>query len=108
MVSASGDLFGMFIVPKPEGVLQIITTDGDSEDGCGWEHVSVTFVTRKGKARIPTWNEMCEVKRMFWSDDETVVQFHPAVEHYVNFHQHVLHLWKRRGAEFDLPPRQLI
>lgn len=40
--------------------------------GGGWEHVSVSY-----KNRVPTWDEMCKIKDMFWNDDECVVQYHP-------------------------------
>ena len=40
--------------------------------GGGWEHVSVSY-----KNRVPTWDEMCKVKDMFWNDEECVVQYHP-------------------------------
>lgn len=75
-----------------------------------WEHVSVTVLRarKRGKPRTPTWKEMCLVKSLFWDDDETVVQFHPKVADYVNVHPNRLHLWKRRGAEYELPPRELL
>lgn len=37
-----------------------------------WEHVSISL-----PKRVPTWAELCFVKSLFWSDDETVLQFHP-------------------------------
>lgn len=40
--------------------------------GGGWEHVSVSFASR-----CPTWDEMCEVKDIFWTPEECVVQYHP-------------------------------
>jgi hypothetical protein len=43
---------------------------------------------------------MCFVKSLFWDDEETVIQFHPAVSAYVNNHSHCLHLWK---PPFDMP-----
>ena len=33
--------------------------------GGGWEHVSID-----GKNRTPTWDEMCSIKDMFFSDDK--------------------------------------
>ena len=67
--------------------------------GGGWEHVSVSL-----KKRCPTWDEMCLVKDLFWAEDECVVQFHPPKAEYVNCHPYCLHLWKRVGAEYELPP----
>lgn len=56
--------------------------------GGGWEHVSIN-----GKF-TPTWEEMCAYKEIFWYDDEVVVQYHPAKDHYVNNLEHCLHMWK--------------
>lgn len=60
---------------------------GRNEDG--WEHVSVELYAR----RLPTWEEMCYVKDMFWEDEEEVVQIHPKHSHYVNITE-ALHLWR--------------
>jgi len=100
-----GANWGFFVIPKPGGVLRVISS-GDTTDNPyaqGWEHVSVSLATR-----IPTWDEMCLVKELFWRDDETVLQFHPKKAEYVNFDPHVLHLWKRDGVDAELPPMQLI
>ena len=53
------------------------------------EHVSV----RLFKNRLPTWNEMCEVKDIFWEDEEEAIQIHPKKSEYVDFLD-ALHLWK--------------
>jgi hypothetical protein len=83
------------------GELRIISS-GPAE---GWEHVSVSH-----KSRTPSWAEMQEIKELFWSDEETVVQFHPAKAEYVNIHHNCLHLWRPTGGfnALDLPPRDLI
>ena len=57
--------------------------------GGGWEQVSMN-----DKSKTPTWEEMCDLKDMFWDEDETVVQYHPAKSEYVNNLKHCLHLWK--------------
>lgn len=57
--------------------------------GGGWEHVSIN-----DKHTTPTWEDMCELKDIFWSEEETVVQYHPAKSEYVNNLKHCLHLWK--------------
>lgn len=76
-----------------------------ASDGGGWEHVSVS---RGHSRRCPNWDEMCEVKRLFWGDDETVAQYHPKRSVYVNNCGNCLHLWKKVGAEFDLPPTWMV
>jgi len=64
----------------------------------GWEHVSISY-----KHKNPTWDEMCMIKDVFWNDDETVVQFHPPKDQYVNVHPHCLHLWKEIGKDYMMP-----
>jgi len=54
-----------------------------ASDGLDWEHVSVSVVN---KQRCPTWDEMCFVKSVFWSPEDTVIQYHPAEKDYVIFH----------------------
>jgi len=83
---------------KPHNTLRIIASDG-----MGWEHVSVSLANR-----LPTWNEMCLVKRMFWDEEDCVVQFHPPKSQYVNCHPYCLHLWRKVGSEFEMPPSILV
>jgi len=92
-----GDAFGIFNIRG----LNIIASDGGEWpfEGPAWEHVSVSTPTR-----TPTWAEMCWVKRQFWGDEETVVQFHPPKSSYVNNHEHCLHLWRPIGIELPMPP----
>lgn len=41
----------------------------------------------------------------FWSDDECVVQFSPPRDdERINNHPHCLHMWKKQGSEYELPP----
>jgi len=74
-----------------------------SSDGIGWEHVSVSLLSR-----TPTWDEMCRIKDLFWNDDETVIQYHPAKKDYINQHPFCLHLWKPIGVEILTPPGILV
>lgn len=71
--------------------------------GGGWEHVSVC-----PRNRTPDWDEMCQIKDMFWNDDECVVQYHPAKSEYVNNAKNCLHLWKPVNHEFPVPPSILV
>jgi len=73
-----------------------------ASDGLGWEHVSVSSETR-----CPRWDEMCYIKNLFWDEDQTVIQYHPAKEDYVNYHKNCLHLWRPK-IEFPIPPTCLI
>ena len=85
---------GAFQVDK----MKIIASDGD-----GWDHVSVS-----NKNKIPTWAQMCQVKNLFWDEEDCVIQFHPPKKEYVNFHEFTLHLWKFQGEEFKTPPGYMV
>ena len=60
---------------------------GRNEDG--WEHVSVSPFN---SGITPSWRDMCEVKDIFWDEEETVIQFHPPKSTYVNMMPNCLHL----------------
>jgi hypothetical protein len=79
-----------------------------ASDGGGWEHVSVSMLGDPSK--LPTWEEMCYVKDLFWNDDEVVMQLHPAKADYVNVHAGTLHLWRPipGEAEIPLPPKNYV
>ena len=71
--------------------------------GCGWDHVSVSFTNR-----TPTWEEMAEVKEMFFKPDEVCFQFHPAETDYVNYHPYCLHIWRCQETEIPTPPYWMV
>ncbi len=96
-ILSSNITYGNNGVFEIEGILCI------ASDGGGWEHVSVAL-----PKRTPTWEEMCFIKDIFWEKEQTVVQFHPKESEYVNNHPYVLHLWKKSGEAFALPPKQMI
>jgi hypothetical protein len=96
---SSYGLQGAFQISGPHGRdLAIISGIGE-----GWEHVSVSL-----KTRTPNWQEMCFVKDLFWTEDEVVMQLHPAKTEYVNYHQYCLHLWKPIEATIPTPPSILV
>lgn len=104
-----GEKYGAFIIPNGRGSeLLVIAIDGSDWDECGlagqpWEHVSVSL-----PSRCPTWNEMCEVKHLFFENDEIVVQFHPAKSDYVNHHNYCLHLWRPVAGWPIMPPMECV
>lgn len=89
---------GVFIIKICGERFRIIASDGG-----GWDHVSVVH-----KKRTPTWREMCRIKEMFFDEEDTVVQFHPPKNMYVNDHPRCLHLWRNQNAEIELPPMILV
>lgn len=74
-----------------------------ASDGAGWEHVSVSRTDR-----CLTWEEMCQVKAMFWAEDDCVLQFHPPQSEYVNNHPYCLHLWRPIGVAVPMPDSILV
>ena len=85
--------FGAFSL----GGLTILASCGEPE--IPWEHVSVSR-----QDRTPSWAEMDRVKRLFWDDDETVMQLHVPRSKHVNLHPNCLHLWRPINVEIPLPP----
>ena len=84
------------------GAFKIKNLNIIASDGYGWEHVSISL-----PHRAPKWNEMCRVKEMFWDDTDTVVQFHPPKNDYVNNHNYCLHLWCYELG-FPRPPSTMV
>lgn len=72
-------------------------------DGEGWDHVSVSH-----EDRIPTWEDMCRFKDLFFDPEEVVVQYHPAKSEYVNLHPRCLHLWRCQDAPMPTPPSWMV
>ena len=96
--TASDGLNGAFCFFRLNQKLMVIISDGG-----GWDHVSVSL-----KNRCPTWDEMCFIKDLFFEPDETVVQFHPKQSEYVNNHPYCLHMWRKQGQEYELPPSEFV
>lgn len=74
-------------------------------NGGGWEHVSVCPYKR---SYTPSWDDMCALKDMFFHEDETVVQYHPAKSEYVNNMPNCLHLWRPTEADLPTPPAIMV
>lgn len=91
---------GAFDIPVMDKIKKrIIRAKVISSDEKGWEHVSVSL-----RNRTPTWEQMCKIKSLFWDENETVIQYHPAKANYVNCHPHTLHLWRPINAVVPTPP----
>ena len=71
--------------------------------GGGWDHVSVSL-----RNRCPTWDEMCQVKDIFFSPDECCIEYHPARKDYVNVYPFCLHIWRPQETEIPKPPRYFV
>ena len=72
--------------------------------GGGWDHVSVSPFKHR---IVPTWEDMCKLKEIFFRDDEAVIQIHPVKSEYVNNMPNCLHLWRYQG-DMPLPPAWMV
>jgi hypothetical protein len=91
---------GMFAFPSPiDG--QSLRAQASSTDG--WDHVSVSR-----KSRVPNWIEMEFIKRKFFRDDETAVEYHVPPSEHINYHPNCLHLWRCQTQEFPRPPDWMV
>lgn len=71
----------------------------------GFDHLSISIPNTE---RNPKWLEMCAIKDLFFNKDETVIQYHPSEENYVNTHEYCLHLWRPQNEKIPLPPKWMI
>lgn len=74
-------------------------------NGAGWEHVSVSPEKMR---TVPSWDDMCMIKDIFFKDDEAVIQIHPPKAEYINNMPNCLHLWRCTYKEMVLPPSILV
>lgn len=75
-----------------------------ASSGGGWEHVSASPTSAKAK-QCATWEEMCEIKNLFFLPEEVAVQYHPKKSEYVNIKENCLHLWRYTAGEMPTPPK---
>ena len=71
--------------------------------GGGWDHVSIN-----DERFTPTWEEMCELKDIFFKEEETCVEYHPAKSEYVNNLKHCLHIWRPIKETLPTPDSILV
>lgn len=69
----------------------------------GWDHVSASYSNR-----CPTWEEMCKLKKIFWENEDVVMQLHPKKSEYVNNFPYCLHLLKPQNTDIPTPPTILV
>lgn len=73
------------------GPLRIIMSDNDRYDGPKgdrWRHVSVSC-----EDRLPTYDELCNVRARLFPPRAVVIQIFPPKSEHVNNHAYCLHLW---------------
>lgn len=74
---------------KPGEGLLVLLSCAECGDRKRWLHVSVSRADRK----IPTWEQMSQVKRLFIGDERTALQVMPPKAKHVNIHPGVLHMY---------------
>lgn len=96
---------GVFEVPsKSDGrTLRIVL----SARSYGWDHVSIS-----AKKRPPNWQEMEQIRRLFFEDHEAVMQYHAPVAEYIDGsvlgHPFRLHLWRPCHQAIPKPPAFMV
>lgn len=95
---------GRFVIPSVVTGRALLAI---ASDGLGWEHVSIHAEKGEGLF-VPYWQEMVQVKDLFWDAEDVVMQLHPKRSEYVNNHPFVLHLWRPIGVEIPTPPKFLV
>lgn len=73
--------------------------------GGGWEHVSFAPFKRY---YMPSWDDMCRIKNIFFYPEEWAVQYHPAESEYVNNVPNCLHLWRPTDQVLPTPPSWMV
>lgn len=69
-----------------------------------WDHVSVSL-----PMRCPTWEEMEQVKRLFFLPGETAMQLHVDTGEHISNHRYCLHIWRPTdGREIPQPPSIMV
>ena len=69
----------------------------------GWDHVSVS----RGN-RCPNWQELEQIKRLFFLEGETAMQLHVPSARCINMHPYCLHLWRPQDCEIPRPPAWMV
>lgn len=93
-----GDHEGGYFFLGDRGGLRVVASNGG-----GWDHVSVSL-----QNRCPTWEEMELVKRLFFEDDECVMQLHPPIADYIDRCKTCLHLWSPQKEKIPMPPKWMV
>jgi len=91
---------GCFAVPSPidrQPLLIQASCDGE------WDHVSVSR-----KNRIPNWIEMEHIRKLFFRENEVVMQLHLPTADHINIVANCLHLWRPQRVAIPLPPKEFV
>ena len=70
--------------------LRVLVSVDPVQPGQQWLHVSASRANR-----LPSWEDLHEVKNLLIGREKTTVQLLPKESDYVNFNKYTLHLWHR-------------
>jgi hypothetical protein len=73
---------------SPRAGLRIIESLFTHTDGHQWLHVSFSY-----KNKMPTYEDMTFIKRIFIGDDRKAIMVFPEKENHVSIHNYCLHFW---------------
>jgi hypothetical protein len=76
------------VLAYQKGRLRVLFSADNCIADAPWLHVSISR-----QDRIPNYDEMVEVKKVFIGDDRQAIQVFPLKSKHVNIHPNCLHLW---------------
>jgi len=79
---------GIAVYLHNTGLKVLFSADPLSDPGKIWLHVSLSQ-----KRRVPTYEEMTTVKKIFIGPTRQAVQIFPPEDEHINIHPYCLHLW---------------
>lgn len=77
-------------------------------DLAAWDHVSVHIEKKDEERRIPTWDEMEYIRKLFFRGDEWVMQLHAPADKHINMNPYTLHLWRPQKQTIPIPPAEMV
>lgn len=81
-------LHGVFSYRRKGDSLTVLFTAALEVDGKVWVHVSMSR-----PSRMPSYEDVCDVKRLFIGPDKKALQVFAAEADHVNIHEYCLHLF---------------
>lgn len=78
-----------------KGEVAVIFSDDDQYEGENsdkWRHVSLSC-----RKRLPTWEEILDVRYSFFPKNAHVIQIFPPSKDYINIHPNCFHLWQNKS-----------
>ena len=87
-VGHDSQFFGQSWYVRKDGLKVIFTADNIQGDGKTWLHVSMSR-----QKRLPSYEDMQDVKALFIGKDRQALQIFPAESKHINIHPFCLHLW---------------